>query len=380
MKLSQLKEEIRNVIREVKLEEGFTNPKVSNPAELAKTVLGWFDFYTDYIDDGGQRRRAIQKNDNTLEWFGSHPVDVKQKAYKIMVAQAKGDKSKIERTFGKHLKEVVTEDKSLKRFLDPFTWLKYSDGFQRRFRNVSPSVVQELIKITKENGHGVLIIDKNAFATLDKNPKELEEGVWKYYNGDLYYVNPKSKSIYDTLIPKLVNSKKEVVIKENTKRVKLLGIDFNVSEMNGRIFFSFVDKKAASIQLRQVGTNKIVNHIQKRLDIAYGKGEFFFKSGDHAEFQNGYLFQRNTSNINLNKIKFEVVTEEKKYDIGSGWMGNGLTIWNRAEETNGEYKIIAHIGKDGTLKIYDKALPNDIKKMFQMWADTMKKGDRPGIY
>ena len=180
MKLSQLKEEIRNVIREVKLEEGFTNPKVSNPTELAKTVLGWFDFYTDYIDDGGQRRRAIQKNDNTLEWFGSHPVDVKEKAYKIMVAQAKGDKSKIERTFGKYLKEVVTE--------------------------------------------------------------------------------------------------------------------------------------------------------------------------------------------------------EKKYDIGSGWMGNGLTIWNRAEEKNGEYKIIAHIGKDGTLKIYDKALPNDIKKMFQMWADTMKKGDRPGIY
>jgi hypothetical protein len=180
MKLSQLKEEIRNIIREVKLEEGFTNPKVSNPTELAKIVLGWFDFYTDYIDDGGQRRRAIQKNDNTLEWFGSHPVDVKEKAYKIILAQAKGDKSKIERTFGKHLKEVVTE--------------------------------------------------------------------------------------------------------------------------------------------------------------------------------------------------------EKKYDIGSGWMGNGLTIWNRAEETNGDYKQIAHISKDGTLKIYDKALPNDIKKMFQMWADTMKKGDRPGTY
>jgi hypothetical protein len=179
MKLSQLKEEIRNIIREVKLEEGFTNPKVSNPTELAKIVLGWFDFYTDYIDDGGQRRRAIQKNDNTLEWFGSHPVDVKQKAYKIMLSQSK-DKGQIERTFGKHLKEVVIE--------------------------------------------------------------------------------------------------------------------------------------------------------------------------------------------------------EKKYDIGSGWMGNGLTIWNRAEETNGDYKQIAHISKDGTLKIYDKALPNDIKKMFQMWADTMKKGDRPGIY
>ena len=74
------------------------------------------------------------------------------------------------------------------------------------------------------------------------------------------------------------------------------------------------------------------------------------------------------------------IQEAKKYDIGSGWMGNGLTIWNRAEEQYGDYKIIAHISKDGTLSIRDKKLPNDIKQMFQMWADTMKKGDRPGTY
>ena len=80
-------------------------------------------------------------------------------------------------------------------------------------------------------------------------------------------------------------------------------------------------------------------------------------------------------NISLKKL-----VEAKKYDIGSGWMGNGLTIWNRAEEQHGDYKIIAHIGKDGTLSIRDKQLPTDIKKMFQIWADSMKKGDRPGTY
>jgi hypothetical protein len=74
------------------------------------------------------------------------------------------------------------------------------------------------------------------------------------------------------------------------------------------------------------------------------------------------------------------IQESKKYDIGSGWMGNGLTIWNRAEEQHGDYKIIAHISKDGTLSIRDKQLPSEIKQMFQMWADTMKKGDRPGTY
>jgi hypothetical protein len=106
--------------------------------------------------------------------------------------------------------ESVNEDKSWKRFLDPYTWFKSNDMFQHRFKNVSPSVVEELIKITKKNGHGVLIVGKNAFAQLDKNPNELEECVWKYYNGVLYYTNLRNKSIYDTLIPKLVNSKNEL--------------------------------------------------------------------------------------------------------------------------------------------------------------------------
>jgi hypothetical protein len=97
----------------------------------------------------------------------------------------------------------------------------------------------------------------------------------------------------------------EVILNEDTKRVNILGIDFNISEMNGRIFFSFIDKKAASIKIREIGTNKIVNLIQNSLDKAYGKGEFFFKGGDHAEFQNGYLFQRSIGNIKLNKLKFE---------------------------------------------------------------------------
>ena len=99
----------------------------------------------------------------------------------------------------------------------------------------------------------------------------------------------------------------KIVAKEgkDKSKVNILGIDFNITEMNGRIFFSFIDKKAASIKIREIGSNEIVNKIQKSLDNAYGKGEFFFKSGDHAEFQNGYLFQRNLDNVDLNKLKFE---------------------------------------------------------------------------
>ena len=108
------------------------------------------------------------------------------------------------------------------------------------------------------------------------------------FSGDRKKDKAKEKSNIDVTGYTKVKDIDESVIKEDTKRVNILGIDFNISEMNGRIFFSFIDKKAASIKIREIGTNKIVNLIQKSLDNAYGKGEFFFKSGDHAEFQNGY--------------------------------------------------------------------------------------------
>ena len=246
--------------------EVITNPKKSNPNDLATTVIGWYDFATDYIDDGGQRRTAIKNNEDVVKWFDSHPLDVKQKAFKVMLSKQPSIKSKIERIFGSSLKESVNEAKTYKK--------------------------GDKLKIKLPNG-------KKFDVVFDMYSRTKGVALGKFKDGSGEY-NTKPFNL-DTIV--------ESVLNEDTRRVKLLGIDFKVSEMNGRIFFSFVDKKAASISLRQVGTNKIVNHIQNRLDIAYGKGTFFFKSGDHAEFQNGYLFQRNTPDINLNKLKFESVNE-----------------------------------------------------------------------
>jgi hypothetical protein len=71
----------------------------------------------------------------------------------------------------------------------------------------------------------------------------------------------------------------------------------------------------------------------------------------------------------------KTIKEGKKYDIGSGYKGNGLTIWNRAEEEHGDYKTIAHVSPQGKLSIRDTELPADLKKMFQIWADSMAKGN-----
>jgi hypothetical protein len=109
----------------------------------------------------------------------------------------------------------VNEDKSWKRFLDPYNWFKSKDIFQNRFKNVPSSVVQQLIKLTKQNGDDVETHKTHLWGITPKSA-EAGQAVWQYYKRDLYYTNPNFKSTYDTLIPKLVNSKNEV--NESKKR------------------------------------------------------------------------------------------------------------------------------------------------------------------
>jgi hypothetical protein len=82
--------------------EAIQNAPAKNGKELADFILRHYDFYTDYIDDGGQRRRAIKSNEGTVEWFDSHPIDLKKEALKILQSKiGSSGKSQIQRVFGK---------------------------------------------------------------------------------------------------------------------------------------------------------------------------------------------------------------------------------------------------------------------------------------
>jgi hypothetical protein len=74
----------------------------------------------------------------------------------------------------------------------------------------------------------------------------------------------------------------------------------------------------------------------------------------------------------------EAVVNEAKYDIGMARKGNGITVYNRAEEESGDYKNVAHISDNGTVKYYDKKLPNDVKKKIEMEAQKMKESVTEG--
>ncbi len=58
-------------------------------------------------------------------------------------------------------------------------------------------------------------------------------------------------------------------------------------------------------------------------------------------------------------------TKIDKYDIGVGHLGNGLTVWDRNREKNGDYMTIAHIGETGKITWRDKKLTPKVKKFIE---------------
>ena len=69
---------------------------------------------------------------------------------------------------------------------------------------------------------------------------------------------------------------------------------------------------------------------------------------------------------------------EAKYDIGMARKGNGLTVYNKAEEEKGDYKNVAHIDSKGKIKYYDKKVPSNIKKQIEAEAKKMMEITKEG--
>lgn len=78
--------------------------------------------------------------------------------------------------------------------------------------------------------------------------------------------------------------------------------------------------------------------------------------------------------------------EAPDFDIGMGYLGNGLTVWNRAVEENGDYQNIAHISPEGEIRYYADGLPEDViarieqaakqEQQKSLFAASYKVGDR----
>ena len=82
---------------------------------------------------------------------------------------------------------------------------------------------------------------------------------------------------------------------------------------------------------------------------------------------NGEVLARRTEEA-LHRDEKEAILSQ--YDLGYGYLGNGLTVWNRLEEVYGDYKTVAHINADRSVDFWDDNLPEIIKEQIRQVAAT----------
>ena len=83
-------DKLKKMVKESLVKEEITNPPATTSEDLANKVMRWYDFNTDYIDDGGQRRVALKSNADVVVWFNKHDEDMKAEAADMIKAKTGG--------------------------------------------------------------------------------------------------------------------------------------------------------------------------------------------------------------------------------------------------------------------------------------------------
>ena len=83
-------DKLKKMVKESLVKEEITNPPATTAEDLANKVMRWYDFNTDYIDDGGQRRVALKSNADVVVWFNKHDEDMKAEAAEMIKAKTGG--------------------------------------------------------------------------------------------------------------------------------------------------------------------------------------------------------------------------------------------------------------------------------------------------
>jgi len=83
-------DKLKKMVKESLVKEEITNLPSTSAEDLAEKVMRWYDFNTDYIDSGAQRRVAMKKNEDVVQWFKKHDTELQAAANQII----KGKKGK----------------------------------------------------------------------------------------------------------------------------------------------------------------------------------------------------------------------------------------------------------------------------------------------
>ena len=179
------------------------------------------------------------------------------------------------------------------------------------------------------------------------------------------YLNPKEKAQYPEWLQRQEERRAELAEERRNREILSTAPSEKTEPKNERYEYHL----GSTVYL---GANEyeILSFDDERVMPYDTQFPLFNKEMTRAEFDS--KVQENPLNDHLKVAKKQPEEKAVEYDIGMGYLGNGLTVWNRAVEVNGDYQNIAHISPEGEITYYVQDLPQSVVERIRQTAEREK--------
>ena len=182
------------------------------------------------------------------------------------------------------------------------------------------------------------------------------------------YLNPKEKAQYPAWLQRQEERRAELAEERRNREILSTAPSEKTEPKNERYEYHL----GSTVYL---GTNEyeILSFDDERVMLYDTQFPLFNKEMTRTEFDS--KVQENPLNDHLKVAIKQPEEKAVEYDIGMGYLGNGLTVWNRAVDVNGDYQNIAHISPEGEITFYVQDLPQSVVERIRQAAEREKPKD-----
>ena len=187
------------------------------------------------------------------------------------------------------------------------------------------------------------------------------------------YLNPKEKAQYPEWLQRQEERRAELA--EERRNREILSVAPSEKETAAKSEPTEYAYHLGDKVYLGAGEFEILHFDDKRVTLYDTQFPLFNKEMERAEFDR--KVQENPMNDHLKVAGKQPEEQTAQYDIGMGYLGNGLTVWNRAVEVNGDYQNIAHISPEGEIIYYVPDLPQSVVERIEKAAEREKSHADP---
>ena len=182
------------------------------------------------------------------------------------------------------------------------------------------------------------------------------------------YLNPKEKAQYPAWLQRQEERRAELAEERRNREILSTAPSEKTEPKNERYEYHL----GSTVYL---GANEyeILSFDDERVMLYDTQFPLFNKEMTRTEFDS--KVQENPLNDHLKVAIKQPEEKAVEFDIGMGYLGNGLTVWNRAVEVNGDYQNIAHISPEGEITFYVQDLPQSVVERIRQAAEREKPKD-----